>query len=188
MNFRKTIIVAAVGLATLGIGWWWLDRAEPGELPGKRPPVATPAKTVGPALAEVAARPPPPATGELAGVSHIADELNAPSGNIRRDLDILNEVMATWQTNFPREGNPVGENAEITAALTGANSVHFGFIPPGHRAINPRGELCDRWGMPFRFHQLSGTQMEISSAGPDGRFGTADDETFTPGALVPVPR
>ena len=112
--------------------------------------------------------------------SHLADDLNAPSGTIRRDLEILNEVFATWQTNFPHDGNPVGENAEITAALTGANPLHFAFIPKNHRAINNRGELCDRWGTPFFFHQLSGTQMEIRSAGPDEKFGSADDVEFAP--------
>ena len=124
----------------------------------------------------------------LSGVSAIADDLNAPGGTIRRDLEILNEVFTTWQTNFPRTGNPVGENAEITAALTGDNPVRFGFIPRPHRAINARGELVDRWGTPFRFHQLSGTQMEIRSAGPDQKFGTPDDAEYAPGSLVPVPR
>jgi hypothetical protein len=129
-----------------------------------------------------------PAGVELAGASHIADDLNRAGGTIRRDLEILNEVFDTWQTNFPRQGNPVGENAEITAALTGGNSVHFGFIPPGHPAINRQGELCDRWGTPFRFHQLSGSQMEIRSAGADRQFGTADDAAFAPAALVAAPR
>ena len=122
----------------------------------------------------------PPAAIAAEPASHLADGLNAPSGTIRRDLEILNEVFATWQTNFPHDGNPVGENAEITAALAGANPLHFAFIPKNHRAINARGELCDRWGTPFFFHQLSGTQMEIRSAGPDKKFGTADDVEFAP--------
>ena len=124
----------------------------------------------------------------LSGASHLANDLNAPGGTIRRDLEILHEVFATWQTNFPRLGNPVGENAEITAALAGENSVRFAFIPPRHRAIDARGELVDRWGTPFRFHQLSGTQMEIRSAGPDRKFGTADDAEYSPASLVPVMR
>jgi len=81
-----------------------------------------------------------------------------------------------------------GHHVEITAALAGNNPVRFAFIPPGHRAINARGELVDRWGTPFRFHQLSGTQMEIRSAGPDRKFGTTDDAEFSPGSLFPVPR
>ena len=114
-----------------------------------------------------------------AGDNPLAAELNAPAGTIRRDLEVLNELFANFQTNFPRTGNPVGENAEIAAALTGENPLQFAFVPKNHPAINARGELCDRWGTPFRFHQLSGTQMEIRSAGPDRKFGTADDASFS---------
>ncbi|MBL9202579.1 MAG: hypothetical protein JNL39_18855 [Opitutaceae bacterium] len=121
------------------------------------------------------------------GESRLADELNAPGGNIRADLRILNEVFETWQTNFLRAGNPVGENAEITAALTGDNSHRFAFIRRGHRAINARGELVDRWGTPFRFHQVSGSQMEIRSAGPDRKFKTNDDAVWPPPPTPPEP-
>jgi hypothetical protein len=110
--------------------------------------------------------------------SPIADDLNAPGGSLRRDLEILNELFGAFHTNFPRLGNPVGENVEITAALAGANPAQFVFISPRHRAINARGELCDRWGTPFRFHQVSGTHMAIRSAGPDRKFATADDAQF----------
>jgi len=116
----------------------------------------------------------------IEGVSPIADPLNAPAGTIRRDLEILNEVFAAWQTNFPHEGNPVGENAEITAALAGENKLRFAFVAPHHPAINARGELCDRWGTPFFFHALSGTRMEIRSAGPDRKMWTGDDVVRSP--------
>jgi hypothetical protein len=118
-------------------------------------------------------------------ISPIATELNAPAGTIRRDVEILNEVFVAWQTNFPNEGNPVGENDEITAALAGGNRLHFAFVSPSHPAIDRLGRLCDRWGTPFRFHQLSGTQMEIWAAGPDRRFGTADDVRFAPWRNTP---
>jgi hypothetical protein len=110
----------------------------------------------------------------------IAAPLNAPGSTITRDLDIVSQIFDAWQSNFPREGNPVGENAEITAALLGDNRLGLALIHQGHRAVNERGELCDRWGTPFRFHQLSGTQMEIFSAGPDRKFATADDAVWTP--------
>ena len=124
----------------------------------------------------------------IAAENPLAAELNAPSGTIRRDLEVLNELFTNFQTNFPRTGNPVGENAEITAALTGDNPLHFAFVPKNHPAINDRGELCDRWGTPFRFHQLSGTVMEIRSAGPDKKFGTPDDAEFSPEAGRSIPR
>lgn len=115
----------------------------------------------------------------LEGESRLADDLNVPGGTIQQDLRILHEVLESWQTNFPRAGNPVGENAEITASLAGANPLRFAFIPPAHRAIDARGELCDRWGTPFRFHALSGQQMEVRSAGPDRKFGSEDDAVWS---------
>jgi hypothetical protein len=112
--------------------------------------------------------------------SRLADGLNASDGNIRRDVEIVNDLIVAWQTNFPRLGNPVGENAEITAALAGENRLNYAFIPRNHRAINSRGELCDRWGTPFRLHQIAGDNMEIQSAGPDRKFATADDAFWPP--------
>ena len=129
---------------------------------------------------------PAPATEPpLEGESRLADDLNSPAGTIQRDLRILHELFETWQSNFPRSGNPVGENSEITAALSGANPLRFAFLPRGHRAVNTHGELCDRWGTPFRFHPLSGHQMEIRSAGPDQKFGTADDALWAMEHSVP---
>jgi len=71
--------------------------------------------------------------------------------------------------------NPVGDNAEITAVLTGKNRLGYAFIRPDHPAISPQGELCDRWGTPYFFHQISGTVMQVRSAGPDRQHWTADD-------------
>ena len=110
----------------------------------------------------------------------IAAELNAHGSTIGRDLDIVSQLFDAWRSNFPHDGNPVGENAEITAALMGDNRLGFALIPKGHRAVNENGELCDRWGTPFRLHQLSGSRMEIQSAGPDRKFATEDDAKWTP--------
>ena len=73
-------------------------------------------------------------------------------------------------------GNPVGNNPEITSQLSGNNPKHISFInaEAGMR-INENGELIDPWGTPYFFHQLSGTDMEIHSAGPDRVMWTMDD-------------
>ncbi|MES2695840.1 MAG: hypothetical protein V4773_20365 [Verrucomicrobiota bacterium] len=110
----------------------------------------------------------------------IVAPLNRPNSTVARDLDTVSNVLDAWRTNFPRDGNPVGENADITAVLTGENILGLALIPKTHPAINARGELCDRWGTPFRFHQLSGTRMEIRSAGPDRKFATGDDTVYNP--------
>jgi hypothetical protein len=171
--------LAAVLLGIAAMYWLWPRAPRPSAIG----PVGRTARN---AQVEPANPPVLPAPRIAAGngeaPSHLADQLNAPGGTIARDLEILNEVFVAWQSNFPQTGNPVGENAEITAALTGENALRFVFVPRGHRAINAAGEMCDRWGTPFRFHQRSGTQMEIQSAGPDRRFGTADDARWPPGA------
>jgi hypothetical protein len=73
-------------------------------------------------------------------------------------------------------GNPIGTNPEITAALNGNNPKEARFInaEAGMR-INGNGELVDPWGTPYFFHQLSGTEMEIHSAGPDKIMWNQDD-------------
>jgi len=113
-------------------------------------------------------------------VNTLASELNAPTGTIERDLAVVDSVLEAFRTNFPGAGNPVGENNEITAALTGRNSLGLQLVPRRHPAINNHGELVDRWGTPFFFHQLSGEMMEIRSAGPDRTMHTADDAVFAP--------
>ena len=113
--------------------------------------------------------------------STLADTLNSPQTDLRADLRVVNEIIFTFRTNFPRDGNPVGTNSEITSVLTGKNKLRLALIPPDHPAISrTTGELLDRYGTPFFFHAESGTRMSITSAGPDKKLHTADDETFTP--------
>jgi hypothetical protein len=101
--------------------------------------------------------------------------LNAVGGSGAQELAVVAAVLDAWRLNFPREGNPVGENREITAALTGRNRLGLALIPKDHPAINAAGELCDRWGTPLFFHQISGEHMVVRSAGADRRFYTDDD-------------
>jgi hypothetical protein len=178
MTARRATIVFIVailaGIAALFLLW----RAPVRELPKAAPSAGAGAPKTSPA--PQAPKSESKSEGvEMAG-SPIADKLNAPEGTIAADLKILQDLFGAFQTNFPRQGNPVGENAEITAALLGENPARFRFIARTHRAVNAKGELCDRWGTPFRFHQLSGTQMEIRSAGPDRKFATPDDAELSP--------
>ena len=87
--------------------------------------------------------------------------------NIRRAVRQYGEMFG---------GNPVGTNPEITSALNGNNPKQINFIKPeAGMQINENGELIDAWGTPLFFHQLSGTEMEIHSAGQDKRMWTRDD-------------
>ena len=105
--------------------------------------------------------------------------LNSPATDIRADLRLLNDIFMHYRSAVHGD-NPIGDNVDITAVLTGRNRLGFAFIPPNLPAINAQGELCDRWGTPFFFHQISGDEMEIRSAGPDRKMWTADDVVLTP--------
>jgi len=88
--------------------------------------------------------------------------------------------MENLQTTFHQYAstfgsNPVGTNPEITRALQGENPKQINFLKADGNRVNSNGELVDPWGTPYFFHQLSGKQMEIRSAGPDGKMWTADD-------------
>ncbi len=71
--------------------------------------------------------------------------------------------------------NPVGSNAEVTRALMGANPRGTKYLDPAGATLNADDELLDRWGRPYFFHAISGTMMEVRSAGPDGVLFNADD-------------
>ena len=71
--------------------------------------------------------------------------------------------------------NPVGTNTEIMAAVMGGNPKGATLGPPEGMSLNDKGELIDRWGTPYFFHQLSRDQMEIRSAGADKVMWTEDD-------------
>jgi hypothetical protein len=71
--------------------------------------------------------------------------------------------------------NPIGTNQEIMEAIMGGNPKGAMLGPPEGQTVNENGELIDRWGTPYFFHQLSKDRMEIRSAGPDRRMWNEDD-------------
>lgn len=118
----------------------------------------------------------PPST-TLVPVPAPAGPAFAPEITTMTPETVLENVRSTIRNYGQRfGGNPVGNNAEITRALGGENpgQVNYLSADAGLR-VNEKGEAIDAWGTPFFFHQLSGTVMEIHSAGPDKKMWTADD-------------
>jgi hypothetical protein len=166
---KRLFLVATLGTAAVAGGFAWRlhhgsPRASPDAVSAPTTPRTVPIETQSPAAGPVPAE-----------TSSLADALNSPAHDVRADLHILTACLANFRSNFPRAGDPVGTNAEITAALTGKNPLRYAVIPPNHPAINRAGELCDRWGTPFFFHAESGTRMTVRSAGPDRKMWTEDD-------------
>jgi hypothetical protein len=115
-------------------------------------------------LAARAASPAPvPATNEIPALAPLTV------------LDNARVVIHNYNSAFGE--NPVGTNPEITAALMGKNPKQINFVTAesGLR-VNASGEMIDAYGTPFFFHQLSGQEMEIRSAGEDRKMWTFDDQ------------
>jgi len=107
---------------------------------------------------------------------YIVGSADAPPTNIEPQIVLENMRRAIVNYGSTFSGNPVGTNPEIAAALNGENPKQIKFIDPENGLrINGNGELVDSWGTPFFFHQLSATDTEVRSAGPDKIMWTADD-------------
>jgi hypothetical protein len=112
--------------------------------------------------------PPPPSPS--APVADTPESTTLPPATI---LENMRTTIHQYGSAF-RE-NPVGTNPEITAALQGDNPKHINFLKQDGNRVNAIGELVDAWGTPYFFHQISGHEMEIRSAGPDRVMYTGDD-------------
>ena len=121
--------------------------------------------------------PPPPGIPDTPVVTlpiaASAANLNSAETTAQEDISTIDLVLSQYRKQLG--GNPVGENEEITAALLGRNTKRLGYLPADIPAVDPAGRLIDRWGTPYFFHALSGSHMEISSAGPDRKHHTEDD-------------
>ena len=124
-------------------------------------------------------QPAPQSLGSATGaISSVPAGRSAPLQftNFEPAIVLENMSRAVRQYGDMFGGNPVGTNPEITSQLNGNNPKHISFInPDAGMRINADGELVDPWGTPYFFHQLSGTDMEIHSAGPDKIMWTSDD-------------
>ena len=89
------------------------------------------------------------------------------------ELDKVGLMFRDYRTRMGE--NPTGTNAEIMRAVMGGNPKQAMLGPPEGQQLNGDGELVDRWGTAYFFHQMSKTDMEIRSAGPDRQMGTDDD-------------
>lgn len=157
MKIRLPLAFAAIFLL---VGIWFAlrtDAPKPSSIPRT---AATPAST--PIFAPA---PPPPAAEPL--VQQPAD----PEATIEADKVSL--MLRDYRTLF--QENPVGTNAEIMKSIMAGNPKQAVLGPPEGQKLNAKGELLDKWGTPYFFHQLSAKQMEIHSAGPDKIMWNGDD-------------
>ncbi|OYW75570.1 MAG: hypothetical protein B7Z37_12670 [Verrucomicrobia bacterium 12-59-8] len=123
--------------------------------------VKVPAKPALSVIARPQAEAPPPPQPDVSVENEAASDLQRITIMLRDYRTIAGD-------------NPIGSNAEIMQALSGDNPRQAKILPDD-LPLNTSGELVDRWGTPYFFHQLSRNSMEIRSAGSDRRMWTSDD-------------
>ena len=193
MKYRALFIIIA--LVVVGSLWFFVPRGPkvvarsattlPFDSAHDIPASQSPASAETESQVETAEEPATPTPGEAvltapktASLATLAELPEGPeSGPGLTPFTVLENMRTVFRQYSQRfGGNPVGNNREITSALNGANPGHAILVnPEDGMQINGGGELVDNWGTPFFFHQLSRTEMEIRSAGPDRKLWNSDD-------------
>lgn len=100
----------------------------------------------------------------------------SPTSDAQQDLTWLARVMDNFSLLVKGDTPiPLGANEEVALALLGKNRAQLAFISAGSPALNPQGQLIDRWGSPLFFHAESSQKIDVRSAGPDRAMWTSDD-------------
>ena len=102
-----------------------------------------------------------------------APATDADFAALENDLEHVQMMVREYRTVVGE--NPIGTNSEIMKAVLGANIKQAKIGAPENQSLNGKGELVDRWGTPYFFHQVSKSEMEVRSAGPDRVLWTGDD-------------
>lgn len=172
----KVIAATASVILVLALALWrpWENEAV---VPLPAPAAASKTATAPPSQAPRETDPLPSSTGPRPPAAEPAPpepEISTQDGQrAMAPIDNLGFTLRDYSTAL--KGNPVGTNAEITAALLGDNAKQLKLEVPQGSTLNDKGELCDPWGTPWFFHQLSAYKTEIHSAGPDKKMHTGDD-------------
>ena len=103
------------------------------------------------------------------------ERLLVSDGTPVEDRASLQDIVINYLQSAPQTTRPaLGSNDEITRALMDRDALGDSAIPASHPAV-VSGQLVDRWGSPWHFHQLSADLIEVRSAGPDRKLFTQDD-------------
>lgn len=144
---------------------------------GEPNPVAT--KTIAPVVSTnspTSSRPGANGKSELLIGESILRGYAAAGSPPQNDLTLMARLMDNYTLLVKSSAQlPMSANEDWAAAFRGKNPARERFLPDAHVALNPAGQLVDRWQSPLFFHALGNHQFEIRSAGPDKKLWTEDD-------------
>jgi hypothetical protein len=92
---------------------------------------------------------------------------------------MIRNACLSYSTEYNRLP-PDSDNKRLTAALTGENARHISFLWLSQSQLNSNNEMIDHWGTPLKIIFQGTSGIQITSAGPDKIFGTADDIVTNP--------
>jgi hypothetical protein len=105
-------------------------------------------------------------------------EMLLPAGNFTTKAKIVNtrseeaKITSALKERTMKNDAPTNIDVDfIYHALFGTNSYS------SHRT-NTQGEILDLWQMPYQIEIVARTNFVVRSAGPDNKFGDADDIIF----------
>lgn len=109
-------------------------------------------------------------------ITHRPSPIASPiASTAREDIRKLHEQLGSFLTLLKDPYRPpLGDNTDITRALTGHNRRGIVALPTNDPSI-VNGQLVDRWGTPYWFHPRTPDAIDVLSAGPDKTLFTADD-------------
>jgi hypothetical protein len=165
---KRLLLLAVILCAWLAVSRWVEKQAPP---PAPAPPAPA-----------VQLEPPPPVPELLPArqptpenPANSWERLLAADGSPVEDRAALEDIVINYLQSAPHSIRPpLGTNDEITRALMDRDALGESAIPASHPAV-VSGQLVDRWGSPWFFHQLAADLIEVRSAGPDRKLFTADD-------------
>ena len=164
-SFLQLVVILCFGLA---VSRWVEKQARPSAAVSPPPPVRMDLPPPAPGL--LPARQPTPEHP-----LNSWERLLAVDGAPAEDRAALEDIVINYLQSAPHSIRPpLGTNDEITRALMDRDTLGDSAIPASHPAI-VSGQLVDRWGSPWLFHQLAADLIEVRSAGPDRKPFTADD-------------
>ena len=133
----------------------------------------------------------PPPSPESPDPTPIGDALLEgyadPGGTVQNDLQLIQRLVMSLRTLVKtQDPGRMAVNEDLVEVLLGKNDYKIVFLSTDHPAINPAGQLIDRWNRPLFFHLESADRLDVRSAGPDGKLFTEDDcHLHADGAYMP---
>lgn len=115
------------------------------------------------------------------GALDLESRLHQAGSAAGEDVETLIELLKLYSTGNQGSLPIAPSNDILIGQLMGDNPNRVAVLSREARNVSDRGELMDRWGVPYFFHPISSKLMEVRSAGPDRTMWTEDD------VQLPVP-